>query len=342
MAVRVKTVHDVNGSQGMLYADPREDEARAKEASARADKQLRASMAAQMAALLSPRVSVSGSPNGPPSQAAELGHQIANPWLREEREKAQQQESLRYQQNRADEQGRFNSQQDLQRTALEQQFVNAARDAMLKQFGMQQQGQLAREGMQAEQGRFDRQFAQQGEQFDKTQSLQREGMAADQSRFQMGMQADLGKFMAGLQESRRGQDQARQMEARRAAGAMLEPLLEALSRGDALGDDAVTKLQFGAIMNPEVAPELQRIFSNPAMKDLYDRRFADETSFWGGMTDPSNSKILTGLGVVDTPYENKRKADEMFKRLQALGGPGQSQDHVADYFRNLLLQLMSR
>jgi hypothetical protein len=88
VAQRVKTVHDVGGSQGLLIGNPAEDEARAKESSARQDRQLRASLAAQMASMLAPAGQRGGTStySGPDisvgRETAERGSQIANPWNR--------------------------------------------------------------------------------------------------------------------------------------------------------------------------------------------------------------------------------------------------------------------
>jgi hypothetical protein len=305
MAVRVKTVHDVNGSQGMLYADPREDEARAKEASARADKQLRASMAAQMAAMLTPRVTVSGSPNGAPSQAAELGHQIANPWLREERERAQQSEANRYQQSRADEQSRLNTQQDLQRTALEQQFVNAARDAMLRQFGMQQEAALAREGMAKQGEQFDKTHTQRGEQFDRGLGLQRSQMvqaddhfyrqmgfnekrlgaqdeqfrlAHDASREDSNLDREFKRDLAGAEQRRQDLEALmalQKLQAQRSATGLQErsQAAQLLQQDDRWNDirsgrasaDTLQGLQDLLMMNPQLAGAVAQIMQDPAL-----------------------------------------------------------------------------
>ncbi len=331
MAQRVKTVHDVGASQGLLIANPQEDEARAKEASSRAERALRAQLAAQAVAMSgggAPRFAGSYSAG---SGAAEQGSRIANPW------------------NRPDDRPQGvspghtvgdNSANNPWAQAMGRQFAGSA-----PSMGMSQPGAVAdpsdpRTWSVHQSGRASGNEVMEGVDAKK---LEGDKLRLAQSEALSKHAMNAAQMLHALEVEKRQKAEG----SRGAAQALLAPFMEKFTSGNFEEND-VDEILKAAMADPGVGGGISSILSSPEFDnaivknntvdlrnpiralELGAREFAGKNYGWFGNRNP----------MIDAPDARRQRAEGLLKKLREMKGmqdqPGG--DGFETFLRSLLKQ----
>lgn len=306
MAQRIRTTHDVGNSQGLLVSDPREDEARAKEHSARADRQQRAALAAQAVAMMQPAgtrggSSTYGGPSGDISvgrESAQRGSMIANPWMREDDRPLGVSPGRTIGDNSAN---------NPWAQAMSRQFAGAGQPLAAAPQRMESQAFDGGLGQRPNLGMF---FGADGA------PTAGGGAPAAQDPMQ-ALQLEVAK------EQLAGQRAGRSNELRSQAMNLLGENMSALRGGEGLADETVANIETMLLANPELKPVMSELLKSMGAEGAVFRRFNErtgehpkgffESTFRRFQDAPDAFAKLTGWG--ETYAEQKVRALDQLRRM---------------------------
>lgn len=306
MAQKVRSIFDVGGGSRAV-ADPRQEEARAREASRRADKSLQAQMAAQLVNQYFQR------------QGIDL-----------QRQQMAQQES---QFSRGQE---FSGQQAIAQRAWDEQMRRAgfahessenalSRGQQERQFNRQMGYQTGRDTILDDRYRqgFEREGRWRGEdvQFRRERATtedtyRRDELAQRGSQFETAQRNDLLRFLADFEERRQQAEAVRGEAARgRAIEALGPDLPEVLRSGEQMSDEQISQLRYAQLLDPSISPEIQRILSGSqgAVDQRYEEAVRERPGprMFGYETDVGNRSAFRDAAALlglRQGYEEERDA----------------------------------